>query len=29
MASPRHPLAKRRRVTLADLHDETFFIWDF
>src|SRR5262245_35562598 len=27
IASPRHRLAQRRRVTLADLHDETFFIY--
>ena len=27
IASPRHPLASRRRVTLKDLHDETFFIY--
>ena len=27
VASPRHRLAARRRVALADLHDETFFIF--
>ena len=27
IASPRHRLASRRRITLADLHDETFFIY--
>lgn len=27
IASPRHPLARRRRVRLSDLHDETFFLY--
>jgi len=27
IASPQHRLAHRRRVTLSDLHDETFFIY--
>src|SRR6185369_17213367 len=27
VAAPGHRLAKRRRVTLADLHDETIFIY--